>query len=368
MKILITGSDGFIAKNLIMHLMENNFGDLMLLNKRNISDLDYFLTNADFIFHLAGTNRPKKESEFWDGNVGLTELITQALLDKKLSTPILFSSTIHVDKKNAYGESKLAAEKLIENYSKKSNAKYFIYRLPNIFGKWSKPNYNSFIATFCNNVAKGNRIEINDENTEVTLGYIDDVCFDFVQLLEKDIDSGLRTLNNVYETTVGYVAKTIQRFPNVRKDLVIDSVGNGLKRALYSTYLSYLEPENFSYELKANIDERGVFTEFIKTKNSGQISFFSAGEGVTRGDHYHHTKNEKFLVIQGSAKFMFKNMNNGKKFEKIVDSKKLEVVETIPGWSHNITNIGNGVLLALLWANEIFDPASPDTYKHVLIE
>ena len=229
------------------------------------------------------------------------------------------------------------------------------------FGKWCKPNYNSFVATFCNNVANGLNISVDDSNTPVRLVYIDDVCESFLELLDGKASSGFQKLSIEYNTTVGEVADIILSFKSSRTSLVIKPVGTGLIRALYSTYLSHITPDNFNYTIPSYTDERGVFCEMLKTKDSGQFSFFTAHPGITRGGHYHHTKNEKFLVIKGEAIFKFENITNGKRYKLTVSGSNPEIVETVPGWTHDITNIGDEELIVMLWANEIFDRERPDT-------
>lgn len=364
MKVIITGANGFIGKNLSFILNENEKHEVMEVTRDTSKKVFLsYLKEADFIYHLAGVNRPKNESEFKESNVDLTNFITSTLKEYGRKVPIAISSSSQVHLDNIYGASKLEAEDLISTYSKITGATNYILRLPNVFGKWCKPNYNSFVATFCYNIVNGIDISINDSNSKVSLVYIDDVCKLLVSLLDGEHKGGLIDVPNVYKTTVGEVAEIIYSFKSSRKTLISEQVGAGLKRALYSTYLSYITPKHFSYDLISHEDNRGVFCEMLKTKDSGQFSFFTAHPGITRGGHYHHTKTEKFLVVKGKAKFCFNNILTNEKYSITTTADKPQMVETIPGWSHDITNISDEELIVMLWANEIFDPENPDTME-----
>ena len=368
MKVIITGSDGFIGKNLIFSLKESQNFELMLFNRDSkIEHLYEHLDDAELIIHLAGENRPKDENQYNKANVDLTKYICDAALQSKKKIPIIFSSSTQATENNKYGISKLRAEKVLEEYANSSQAPVIAIRLCGVFGKWSKPNYNSVISTFCNNIANNLPIEINDPNKILKLSYIDDV----VAMIKNKILNikefyGFNLLHSetIYEKKLKYIAETIISFKESRSNLMINNVGIGFERALYSTYLSYLKPEDFIYNLKENKDERGVFVEMLKTTDSGQFSFFTAHPGITRGGHYHHSKNEKFLVLKGKARFCFRNIISDEKFEIFCSDKKAQVVDTVPGWSHDITNIGNEDMVVMLWANEIFDKNNPDTYVH----
>lgn len=361
MKILITGSRGFIGRNLCVHLQEQHHKILEVHRGTSQSDILLFLQEADFVFHLAGENRPLDPKEFQSGNVDLTRFIVQSLQDLNRSVPVVFTSSTQAEIDNDYGVSKLAAEKLVQSYSTITGAACYIYRLPNVFGKWSKPNYNSFIATFCNNVLNKLDNSINDPRAEVRLVYIDDVCASFMGILDQKVAPGFKEIPVEFNTTVGEVADIISSFALNRTSLITERVGTDLTRALYATYLSYMLPENFSYSIPSYADDRGVFCEMLKTKDSGQFSFFTAYPGVTRGGHYHHTKNEKFLVIKGEAVFKFENISTGQRHEVSTNGSNPEIVETVPGWTHDITNSGDEELIVMLWANEIFDRENPDT-------
>lgn len=367
MNILVLGANGFIGKNLCLRLNESGFTDITSIHRNSSDDeIGEGLQNAEIIFHLAGVNRPKDESEFIEGNTIFTESIIQKLIELNKKTTIVFASSTQVMKQNAYGESKLKAEDIIKEYGTNSGAKHYIYRLPNVFGKWCKPNYNSFIATFCHNISREIPIEISNKNSKVNLVYIDDVCSSFISLIQSNKEKGYLRVSNEYETTVGQVAEQLYKFKNSRDLVLTEDVGTGLTRALYSTYLSYLEPDNFHYQLVGHKDERGLFCEFLKTKNSGQFSFFTAHPGIKRGSHYHHSKTEKFLVLEGNARFNFENIITKERYEIDTNSAELKVIESIPGWAHNIQNIGKNKLIVMLWANELFDKGSPDTISKEL--
>ncbi|MBE4855464.1 NAD-dependent epimerase/dehydratase family protein [Enterobacter cloacae complex sp. P40RS] len=367
MKILITGADGFIGRNLCLRLQEAGYSDLVKIDRgSSAAELENGLQEAEFVYHLAGINRPKNVEEFAEGNSNLTQQIVDSLLAKHKSIPIMISSSIQAELDNAYGQSKAAAEKQIERYAAESGAAYFIYRYPNVFGKWCKPNYNSFVATFCHNLANNIDITINDPSAPVNLVYIDDVCSDAIKLLSDTVENGFKTVKPVYSTTVGEVAELLYRFKESRSTLVTEDVGTGFTRALYSTWLSYLPADKFAYTVPSYGDDRGVFCEMLKTPSTGQFSFFTAHPGITRGGHYHHSKNEKFLVIRGQANFKFEHVITGERYELNVSSDQFKIVETVPGWTHDVTNIGDDELIVMLWANEIFNRDEPDTIARPL--
>ena len=255
---------------------------------------------------------------------------------------------------------------MLQAFTARTGAVAHLFRLPNVFGKWCRPNYNSAVATFCHNIARGLPIQINDPAAPVTLVYVDDVVERFIELMDgadAAVDAeGFATVTPQYTTTVGELARLIETFRASRDTLVTERVGTGLVRALYSTYVSYLPPELFAYTVPMHGDARGVFVEMLKTPDCGQFSFFTAHPGITRGGHYHHTKTEKFLVIKGEARFKFRHMQTGETHELVTSGAKAEIVETVPGWTHDITNIGSDEMVVMLWANEVFDRAKPDTY------
>jgi UDP-2-acetamido-2,6-beta-L-arabino-hexul-4-ose reductase len=365
MRVLVTGANGFIGKNLIVHLHEQGIETVPFTRDMTLGDLAAALSGVDFVFHLAGINRPKDTAEFSEGNKGLTKQLCDLIRAGGRSIPVLYTSSIQAESDNPYGVSKLAAEEALVALERDTGSPVYLYRLPNVFGKWSRPNYNSAVATFCHNIANELPIQINEPASLVRLVYVDDVVKDFLRLLEKQPAGVTRPeVAPVYIITVGGLADQIKAFKNSRESMVTETVGIGLTRALYSTYLSFLRPDQFSYTVPVHADPRGRFVEILKTKDSGQFSFFTAHPGITRGGHYHHTKNEKFLVIQGKARFCFRHIVTDETHELLTDGEKPEVVETVPGWAHDITNIGENEMIVMLWANEVFVCKQPDTITY----
>lgn len=361
MKILVTGANGFIGKNLISELENRGYKDIFSFTRNNsINELYDILNEIDFIFHLAGVNRPQNDDEFENGNVGLTEEILNYLIENNKSTPILYTSSIQVVVKNPYGVSKKKAESVIKQYQLLTGAKSYIYRLPNVFGKWSKPNYNTVVATFCHNIARGLDIQLNDENYRLSLVYIDDVVDEFISCLTgKENDSCL--VDPIHSIKLGELVNTIYSFKESRNNLSIPNMSNPLEKKLYSTYLSFLPEDQFSYELKMNEDDRGSFTEFIRTMDRGQVSINVSKPGITKGNHWHHTKNEKFLVVSGEGLICFRNIDSEKIIEYRVSGNKLTVVDIPVGYTHSIVNIGETDLVTVMWVNEPFNSEVPDT-------
>lgn len=364
MNILVTGAKGFIGQNLCIHLKESGFENVEKITRDdNDKSIEEKVKNANFIYHLAGVNRPENDDEFKQGNTDLTQKIVNTLVNNKRSTPIVLTSSIQAELNNLYGVSKAGAESAIAAYREKTDSAAYIYRLPNVFGKWCKPNYNSAVATFCYNTINGLPITVHNADAPLSLVYIDDVCHEFVSLLANTPSEPKEysQVEPVYKTTVGKVVSLLSDFKQSRTSLITNKVGVGFERALYSTYLSYFKPEQFTYDVPSYTDERGSFSEMLKTTDSGQFSFFTAHPGITRGGHYHHTKNEKFLVLKGEARFKFKHIVTGEEYELNTSEAVRTVVETVPGWTHDITNIGSEELIVMLWANEIFDRDKPDT-------
>jgi UDP-2-acetamido-2,6-beta-L-arabino-hexul-4-ose reductase len=362
-KILVTGSNGFIGKNVMQRLGESPDYEPVGFNRRHsMSDLENFISEADAVIHLAGINRPLDIKEFSEGNTDLTIRLSQLIAGTGRNIRLIVASSIQADLENPYGLSKRAAELAVEVLAEKTGNSVAIYRLPNVFGKWCRPDYNSVVATFCHNLANDLPIKINDPTAILKLAYVDDVVDEFIRALNT-MSQGIEycEMNPVYEVTLAGLAEQIEAFQNCRSTLVSEAVGVGLVRALYSTYLSYLPSAKFSYEIPIYADERGAFVEMLKTKDSGQFSFFTAHPGVTRGGHYHHTKTEKFLVIKGMARFGFRHILTNELYEIVTSGDKPQIVETVPGWTHDVTNIGNDEMVVMLWANEIFDRAHPDT-------
>ena len=366
MRILITGADGFIASNLRVRLREANHQDVICITRASSSsELTAGLADADFVFHVAGVNRPKTSDEFMQGNRDFTGYLCDTLLAAGRRIPVVFASSIQAEQDNPYGQSKLAAEHALLRYREQTGAPLFIFRLTNVFGKWARPNYNSVIATFCHNIARGLPISINDAAAKLRLTYIDDVADAFLRCLTASSPSlGYVEVGPVYEVTVGEIAGTIRGFFESRCTLLCPSAGIGLGRALYATYVSYLPASAFAYKVPQYRDPRGSFAEVLKTADYGQFSYFTAGPGVTRGEHYHHSKTEKFVVLQGTARFGFRQIETGELHDIVVRGGEGTIVETIPGWAHDVTNVGSDELIVMLWANEIFDRQKPDTISH----
>lgn len=363
MRIVVTGADGFLGKNLRVRLAELGHADVFgIISGTASEDLSQALSEADFVFHLAGVNRPKDIMDFTSGNVGVTQNLCERLAAAGRCTPVAFASSTQAELANPYGRSKRAAEQTLLQYAEQTGAPLHLFRLTNVFGKWCRPNYNSAVATFCHNVARGLPITVNDPTAPLKLVYVDDVVDAFISLLdEPDSSGGYTEAGPVYATTVGEIAELLKDFAESRSSLMTPRVGAGLVRALYSTYVSYLPPESFAYAVTRHVDPRGVFVEMLKTPDCGQFSYFTAHPGVTRGEHYHHSKTEKFLVIHGTARFAFRHIITGETLELIARGEEARIVETVPGWTHNITNIGDDEMIVMLWANEVFDRERPDT-------
>ena len=371
MHVVITGADGFIGKNLRQQLAERSDVGVSLITRESSKDeLRRALGEATHVVHLAGVNRPQNVKEFQEGNADFTAEICDILAtmardeEKKVSLFVTSSTQAAFD--NYYGVSKRNGEIAAQKAANESGFPLFIFRLPNVFGKWSRPNYNSAVATFCHNVARDTPIQVNNADAEITLVYVDDVIERILQLLDgaqpnPDLN-GFEQVQPQYTTKVGDLAETIRGFKASRESLVTDRVGQGLVRALHSTYVSFLPPSEFSYTVPRYGDNRGVFVEMLKTPDCGQFSYFTAHPGITRGGHYHHSKTEKFLVISGQARFKFRQIQTGEEYELVTDGEKAEIVETVPGWTHDITNIGDTEMVVMLWANEIFDREKPDTF------
>lgn len=364
-KILVTGSDGFIGKNLIAELENQGFENIYKYDKDTDSKLlDVYCEKAEFVFHLAGVNRPQETDEFMKGNFGFTSQLLDALQKYGNKAPIMLSSSIQAELDNPYGESKKAGENLLFSYAKENSANVYVYRFPNVFGKWSKPNYNSVIATFCHNIASDFSIQVNDPSTILTLVYIDDVVKELIRALNGK-GNKVKEFYKVpieHDVALGTVADLLKSFKDTRKNNYVPDMGDAFTKKLYSTYLSYLPENSFSYDLTMNKDERGSFTEFIKTKDRGQVSVNISKPGITKGNHWHHTKNEKFLVVSGNGVIRFRKIDSSDVIEYFVDDKKLEVVDIPTGYTHNIENLGQTDMITIMWANETYDPENPDTY------
>ena len=371
MRVLITGANGFIGKNLQLYLAERQNVQVVCFTRDHaVAQLPEILQGADFVFHLAGINRTQDPQEFVLGNTNLTQALCDAVANVAVTTgkkiPVVCSSSIQANSDNSYGQSKRAAENALFALQRSQDVPVHVFRLPNVFGKWCKPNYNSAVATFCHNIARGLPIQINDPVAPVTLVYLDDLISRFLQLMDgsdAEVDAdGFAIVAPQYASTVGELVRLIQSFKESSVTLMTERVGAGLVRALYATYVSYLPAADFAYTVCQHADKRGVFVEMLKTPDCGQFSYFTAHPGITRGGHYHHTKTEKFLVIKGEARFKFRHMQTGETHELVIRGDRAEIVETVPGWTHDITNIGADEMIVMLWANEVFDVEKPDTF------
>jgi UDP-2-acetamido-2,6-beta-L-arabino-hexul-4-ose reductase len=366
-RVLVTGANGFIGKNLVLHLSEqSNVNVTTFVRGDDATLLPQLLSQVDAVVHLAGENRPVDEAAFAEVNSGLTSALCNAIELTFRSTgrhlPLIMASSTQAERDNPYGRSKLAAEAAVHALSKETGNPCVIFRLPGVFGKWCKPNYNSVVATFCYNIARDLPIHINDPDVSLRLVYVDDVVTALLTVLDTPAPGCVQAnVDPEYSTTLGELANQIRAFGNCRSTLMTERVGTGFVRALYATYVSYLPNEKFSYQVTQHADSRGVFVEMLKTPDCGQFSYFTAHPGITRGGHYHHSKTEKFLVIKGEALFRFRHLLSNELLELRTSGDTPQVVDTIPGWTHDITNVGNDEMLVMLWANESFDREKPDT-------
>ena len=365
-RIVVTGADGFLGRNLVEHLRFTQEVDVRKVNRDStVQELSQSVRGCDVVIHLAGVNRPLEASEFEVVNVQFTKQLLETL-ENCGAPPVFFASSTQASIDNPYGRSKSQAERLVASYGDRNGVAVRIARLPNIFGKWSRPNYNSVIATFAYNIAHGLPIQIDNPDHVVELVYVDDL----VETIIKDLLSGFMNpsfnLHPVYRITIADVAKILHGFHQTRTTGQVSEVGTGIQRALYATYISFLEPNSFSYAINSHADDRGLFVEFVKTMQSGQISYLTAKPGVTRGSHYHHTKVEKFVVTHGRARFRYQSLQDGTSYHVDVSADFPTVVESVPGWIHDITNTGNDELSVLIWSNEVFDSSRSDTFGDVI--
>lgn len=376
MKILVTGAKGFVGKNLIAQLNNIRMGkektspltDDLTIYEYDIDTqeelLDIYTKDCDFVCHLAGVNRPENSEDFMKGNFGFTSRLLECLKANNNKAPVLITSSIQAALDNPYGKSKKAGEDLIFNYGKENDVKVLVYRLPNVFGKWCRPNYNSAVATFCNNIANDLDITVNDPSVTMKLVYIDDVVKEFINAIvgkENRVDD-FCSVPIVHTITLGEIVDLIYSFKESRNNLSVPKLDNPFAKALYSTYLSYLPNDKFGYPLKMNVDARGSFTEIIRTSDRGQFSVNISKPGITKGNHWHHTKNEKFVVVSGKGLIQFRKIGTDEVIDYHVSGDKIEVVDIPTGYTHNINNEGEGDLVTFMWCNECFDPDNPDTY------
>jgi UDP-2-acetamido-2,6-beta-L-arabino-hexul-4-ose reductase len=362
--ILVTGSKGFVGKNLLVALSRRD--DVKVLGFDVDDDegtLDSYLREADIVYHLAGVNRPKNENEFQTGNAGLTERIVASLQDTARRVPIVLTSSTQAALDNPYGISKKAAEEAVFAYGRETVAPVYVFRFTNVFGKWSRPNYNSVVSTFCHNIAHGLDITISDPAREMELVYIDDIVAEFTRILDGSVPGSQTwmTVNPTYRITLRDLADKIFQFRDIRKTLVIPDLSDEFTRKLHATYLSYLDKEDFSYPLEIKTDNRGALAELIKSEGFGQMFVSRTYGHITRGNHYHNTKVERFCVLQGEAVIRFRHILDNDVIEYPVSGNKWEVVDIPPGYTHHIENLSDGEMIVLFWANQLFDPENPDT-------
>ncbi|MBR4099784.1 MAG: capsular polysaccharide biosynthesis protein CapF [Clostridia bacterium] len=377
MNILVTGAKGFVGKNLVAALNNIKSGKDRTRNieitkvfeydiDTDIALLDEYCAECDFVFHLAGVNRPKEQSEFMEGNFGFTSELLNTLKKHNNRCPVMISSSIQAALENPYGLSKKAGEELLFSYANETGARALVYRLPNVFGKWCRPNYNSAVATFCNNIANDLPIQVNDRSVNMTLVYIDDVVDELIRALsgEENYDGEYCKVPVEHKITLGEIVDLIYSFKNQPKSLVMPEIPRGsFEKKLYSTYLSYLPREKVSFPLKMNIDDRGSFTELLKTEKCGQFSVNISKPGITKGQHWHNTKWEFFIVVSGKGLIQQRKIGTDEVLEFKVSGEKIEAVHMLPGYTHNIINLSETEnLVTVMWANESFDPSRPDTF------
>lgn len=376
MNILVTGAKGFIGKNLCATLYNiKNGKDKTFDIDPNIDvfesdidtsddDFDAYCEKADFVFNLAGINRPKEESEFIKGNFSFASKLIDTLKKHNNTCPVMISSSTQAALSNPYGKSKKAAEDIVFEYGRQTGAKVLVYRFPNVFGKWCRPNYNSAVATFCNNIANDLPIKVNDPNVVMNLIYIDDIVSELINALcgNENREGDYCAVTPVHTVKLGEIAQLIYDFKKSRENRTVVSTKDPFTKKLYATYLSYLPKDKFSYPLKMNCDDRGSFTEIIRTVDRGQFSVNISKPHITKGNHWHHTKNEKFVVVSGKGVIRFRKIGTDEVIEYFVSGDKMEVVDIPTGYTHNIENLGDTDMVTFMWCNECFDPNKPDTY------
>ena len=377
MNILVTGAKGFVGRNLVsqLHNIQSGkaknygvFSDMQVFEYDVDSDpceLDVYCKRADFVFNLAGVNRPKDQAEFMQGNFGFASALLDTLKKYNNSCPVMISSSTQAALDNPYGESKRAGENLLFDYARETGARVLVYRFPNVFGKWCRPNYNSAVATFCNNIAHNLPIQVNDPSVMLHLVYVDDVVDELIAALSgtEHREGDYCVVPIVHTVTLGKIVDLLYSFREMSGNLQVPDLGDPFTKKLYSTYLSYFPKDKFSYPLKMNVDSRGSFTEIIRTPDRGQFSVNISKPGITKGQHWHHTKNEKFVVVSGHGLIQLRKIGTDEVLNYEVNGDKIEVVEMIPGYTHNIINLSDTEdLVTFMWCNECFDPARPDTF------
>lgn len=366
MKILVTGAKGFAGKNLVWELINRGYKEIYEYDiDTEASSLGRYTEDCEFVFNLAGVNRAKNDNEFYEGNRDFTKKLIDSLTKNNNRSPVLLTSSIQAENDNEYGKSKKAGEDELFRYGEKYGVKVLVYRLPNLFGKWCRPNYNSVVATFCNNIASGLPIDIHNAETVIPLVYIDDLLEEFVRALNgsETKDGRYCKISVSYQVSLGELAKLLYGFKESRQSLAIPDMADVFTKKLYSTYTSYLPKDNLSYPLNIKYDERGCFAEFVKSRGGGQISINVTKPGAVKGNHWHHTKTEKFLVVSGEGVIALRNVATGETAEFHVSGEKPEAIDIPAGWAHSLANTGSEDMVAVIWANEAFDPDRPDTYR-----
>lgn len=367
MKILVTGAKGFIGKNLTEELKRHGHEILAYDIDNTEKQLDEYASSCEFVYHLAGVNRPENPEDFMSGNFGFTSVLLDSLKKHGNKAPVMLSSSIQAELDNPYGKSKKAGEELIFQYGRDNDVNVYVYRFPNVFGKWCRPNYNSAVATFCHNIARNLPIQVNETNPTLTLVYIDDVVKELINALNGEPttcieDDKYCTVPEQYKVKLLDIVNMLYTFKESRKDLYIHDMRDPFSKKLYATYLSYLPEDKFSYELTMHCDARGSFTEMFKSQERGQVSVNISKPGITKGNHWHSTKNEKFIVVSGKARISFRKIGSAEVISYDVSGDKIEAVDIPPGYTHSITNTGETDLVTVMWANEPFDPNNSDTY------
>ena len=368
MKVLITGATGFIGKNLVSHLQELEDVEIIKFDKYdNFKVIEDNIKDISFVFHLAGVNRPSDNKEFYEGNFDITKELVDLINKENPEVKLMISSSIQAALDNDYGKSK----KMAEDYIRENVKNAFIFRFHNVFGKWCRPNYNSVVATFCNNIANDLDIRVDDPNKELELIYIDDICYTMIDLLNgktKDIEKidGIYYVNPRYKVTLGKIVEMLNEFNSDMNSIYVPSTGDEFTKKLFATFVSYLPLDRDVTKAEKHVDERGYFTELVRTIPAGQFSISFSKPGIVRGNHYHHTKMERFIVVKGKAKITFESVVDNTRKEFLVDDSNIQIVTIPVGYTHNIENIGDDEMILVMWCNELFDEKKPDTYRKII--
>lgn len=382
MKVLVTGAKGFVGKNLVAQLKNIKdgkarcYGDLKIDAvyeydiDSTIEELDAFCKDCDFVFNLAGVNRPQNQEEFMQGNFGFASTLLDTLKKHGNKCPVMISSSTQAALDNPYGESKRAGEQLMFSYAEETGAKVLVYRFPNLFGKWCRPNYNSAVATFCNNIANDLPIQVNDPKVVLNLVYIDDLVDEMIAALKgkEHRKEQFCEVPIVHSVALGEIVEMLYKFKEQPQSLIVPEIpNNSFIKKLYSTFLSYFPKEKVAFPLKMNIDDRGSFTELLKSKNVGQVSINISKPGITKGQHWHNSKWEFFIVVAGHGLIQERKIGSDEVIEFEVSGDKIEAVHMLPGYTHNIINLSETEnLVTVMWANEEFDANKPDTFFEVV--